>query len=1171
MSVVTGFHSEKARALRGSVLGMLCILVFSLACAVPAGASASCSGCSPWWHVTSGARPTYLPPAVSETQPGMGQIVVTAANLGDAPVHGETSPVTITDTLPEALVVVAGAGHVVARAGGQAAFGAAKCAVVKNVPSCVFEHELSPYAQIEMIVDVKVEEGAHSGEQNEVSVSGGGAPAVSMSRGVTIAKAGQATPFGVEGYELTDVEAGGGPDTLAGSHPFETTFTLALNQAFGGVGSTGKAEALPAAMAKDLSFKLPPGLVGNPTPFPECSLAQFSHKPRATCSSSTVLGVATIVFDEPGVLGLERVSVPVFNLEPEKGEPARFGFLVTEFTPVFVDTGVRSGEDYGIVGKVENITQTAALISSEVTFWGVPGDSRHDASRGYDCLAGEPLIEPCQPLEAKEPPPFFEMPSSCSGPMLTSVAGDSWTQPLPPGSLPTLASATLPALSGCNRLPFHPSIAVTPDNSESSTASGLLVDVHNPQQESLNAEGLGEADVRDITVALPEGVAVNPSGGDGLQACSEGLVGFQGFGELPSQPGLQTALFKGLLPGSVGARDAVDAGEIPAAEAAFEPGIDFCANASKIGTATVRTPLLAKPLEGSVYLATQNENPFGSLIAMYIVAEEEASGVLVKLAGTVHLTDTGQLVSTFENSPQAPFEDAELHFFGGERAPLATPARCGAYETAASFAPWSAEPWDEAAVTAHAKSTFAIASGPHGSPCPGASLPFSPSLTGGTININAGSFSQLTTTIGRQDGQQNMQSVKLTMPPGVSGLLSGVKLCGEAASQRRRVRAGIADRRNHGQSAGVGSDPVTVTGGKVYITEKYDGAPFGLSIVNPVKAGPFDLEHDTSKSPQYTPACDCIVVRAKVEVAPLTAALTVTTDASGPHAIPHMIDGVPVQIKKVNVLINRPGFTFNPTDCAPLAITGSIASDEGASSPVSVPFQVANCANLAFKPSFKVSTSGKTSRQIGVSLHVNLAYPKAPFGSQANIAKVKVDLPKQLPSNLPALQQACPHATFAANPAACSPNSRIGEAKATTPLLPVPLAGPVYFVSHGGAQFPELVIVLSGYGVTVQLHAETFIKNGITSSTFNTIPDVPVGTFELTLHQGKYSALAAPGNKLCQTKLAMPTLFTAQNGATIKQSTPISVTGCPKHKAKKKNHRGKKATQARGKRRHRAG
>ncbi len=349
---------------------------------------------------------------------------------------------------------------------------------------------------------------------------------------------------------------------------------------------------------------------------------------------------------------------------------------------------------------------------------------------------------------------------------------------------------------------------------------------------------------------------------------------------------------------------------------------------------------------------------------------------------------------------------------------------------------------------------------------------------------------------------------------------------------------------------------MSVTGGKVYITGPYRGAPFGLSIVNPVKAGPFDLEHDTSKPNEYEPACDCVVVRARIEVDPQTAALTVTTDESGPYAIPRLIDGIPVQIRRVNVLIDRPGFTFNPTDCNPMAITGAIQSDEGASSPVSVPFDAANCATLGFAPKFAVSTQGKTSKAEGASLSVKLAYPKAPFGSQANIKRVKVELPKQLPSRLDTLQKACSAAQFEANPAGCPAASVIGHGKAITPLIPVPLEGPAYFVSHGGEAFPSLIIVLQGYGVTVDLAGSTFIneKTGVTSSTFKTVPDAPVGSFELTLPEGRYSALAANAN-LCKAKLTMPTEFLAQNGAEIHQSIKIAVTGCPKAKKSSKHRK----------------
>jgi hypothetical protein len=255
----------------------------------------------------------------------------------------------------------------------------------------------------------------------------------------------------------------------------------------------------------------------------------------------------------------------------------------------------------------------------------------------------------------------------------------------------------------------------------------------------------------------------------------------------------------------------------------------------------------------------------------------------------------------------------------------------------------------------------------------------------------------------------------------------------------------------------------------------------------------------------------------------------------------------------VNTVIDKPGFTFNPTNCGKMSIAANITSTEGLSANASSPFQVTNCAKLAFKPQFHVSTAGKTSRSKGASLDVKLAYPKAAFGSQTNIAKVKVDLPKQLPSRLTTLQKACPAHTFEANPAACPAASRVGTAVATTPIIPVQLTGPAYFVSYGGAKFPELVIVLSGYGVTVDLHGETFINEhtNVTSSTFRQIPDVPIGNFELKLPQGPNSALAATAN-LCTSTLKMPTAFTAQNGMVIRQSTPITTTGCPKHKAKHK-------------------
>jgi hypothetical protein len=570
------------------------------------------------------------------------------------------------------------------------------------------------------------------------------------------------------------------------------------------------------------------------------------------------------------------------------------------------------------------------------------------------------------------------------------------------------------------------------------------------------------------------------------------------------------------------------------------PAEQACLESSKIGTVEVHTPLLPNPLVGAAYLARQEANPFGSIVAMYIVVYDPVSGVRVKVAGEVKPDPvTGQLVATFDNTPELPFEDLVLHFFGGSRAPLGTPALCGGYTTTASIAPWSGNE----AVTS--SSEFKITSGPNGAPCQNP-LPFAPSLTTGSLNLQAGAFSPFTMTMSREDGNQNLQAIQLKMPPGLLGTLSSTELCPEPQADEGTCGANSLIGETT-VSVGLGGDPFTVKGGKVYITGPYDGAPYGLSIVNPAKAGPFDLESTKANHP----ACDCLVVRAKIEVNPTNAALTITSDNSGPYKIPQILEGIPLQIKHVNVTINRPDFTFNPTDCSPMSIGGSLSSTQGASSVLNVPFQVTNCATLRFKPIFSVSTSGRTSRAKGASLSVKLTYPKASFGSQANIGKVKVDLPKQLPSRLTTLQKACPAATFEANPAACQPDSRVGTATATTPVLPVHLEGPAYFVSHGGAKFPELIIALSGEGVTVYLHGETFIDPaGITSSTFRTIPDVPIGTFELKLPQGPDSALAANGN-LCASKLRMPTTFVAANGMQIKQSTPVTATGCHKKKGKK--------------------
>jgi hypothetical protein len=1014
-------------------------------------------------------------------------LILTVANMGSV---DATGPVTVAAKLPAGLTALGISGT-----GGFLGFGSQECS--STTLSCTTSERTFPYEQLQLIVPVNIKSTAKSGEAVELIVSGGNAPSDKVARTMTVADT--SPSFRVENYEMTPEEYGGATATQAGSHPFQLTTTLTLNQRMFDNPFRSQYQPVPAETTKDLEFKLPPGLIGNPTPFAQCSLSQFLKIEGFVneCADDTALGVAVVTIGVPGFFPFTTVTVPLFNLTPSVGEPARFAFEVLGL-PVYLDTSVRTGGDYGVTVSVKNVTQAAIFVGSRVTFWGVPGDPRHDNARGWSCIADDTWqpfsskVPPCAPSAERLPPPFLELPTSCTGPLHTTVEADSWQRE--GAFISSDPFVALPTLDGCNELPFGPTINVSPDGQAGSTPTGLTVGIHVPQDVSLDAEGLGEADVRNTTVALPAGVALNPAAADGLLSCSEAQI-------------------------------ALEVHAVPA-----------CPEASKVATVEIKSPLLPNALVGEAYLASQNANPFGSLVALYIVAQDPVSGTLVKVAGEVKPDPvTGQLVSTFKDTPQLPFEDLRLHFFGGSRAPLSTPALCGSYTTQASIAPWSGNS------PAEPSSELQIVSGPNGSACM-SPLPFSPSLTAGTTSIQAGGFSPFTMTMSRPDGSQNLQAIKLKMPPGLLGTLASVKLCPEA--QANAGTCGPESLIGHTTvSVGVGGNPYSVTGGEVFITEGYEGAPYGLSIVNPAKAGPFDLGK--------------VIVRAKIEVDPISAVLTVTTDTTGPYKIPTILDGIPLQIQHVNVSIDRPGFTFNPTNCSPLAITGSLTSDQGSVSNLHVPFQITNCAVLAFKPKLTAKTNSRTSRAAGASLSVKLTYPAGPY--DANISKVKVDLPKQLPSRLTTLQQACPAATFDANPAACPPASIVGHATASTPVMPVPLTGPAYFVSHGGEQFPDLIIVLQGYGATVHLIGSTFIdKAGITSSTFKTIPDVPVGTFEMTLPQGKYSALAANGNLCTTKKLTMPTSFVAQNGAVIHTTTPIVPTGCSKHKAHKATRKGKK-------------
>jgi hypothetical protein len=1023
--------------------------------------------------------------------------------------------------------------------------------------------------------------------------------------------------FGLKSFELSFVNEDGTVDTQAGSHPYELRNNMEFNSHF--IRAESNADSMylrePDGTLRDLAVDLPPGLVGDPNATPKkCTLQELLEgdisASRGACPPESLLGIFEANWD-PHVFGYDRFIEPVYNMVAPRGDAAQFGVEYAG-TEIFINSSLLAGGNYPIQATVVGAPPEAPVIRTQLTINGVltpcvrvqPGTGKYTNS---SCTAtgGEGEFE----REAARSKAFLTLPTGCNGPLRTTVSLDSYEEPghWAHAEALTRNSAGAPvSLTGCSKLIFPPTISVSPDTTNASSSSGLTVGVHVSQTAAQNPDGLAESSLRDTTVALPAGVALNPSGANGLEACSEGLAGFEighgvngsGFEEFNprSEPGVLTPTFN------------------PTALEELRPGASLCPDGSKIGTVKIKTPLLEHELEGSVYLASQGANPFGSLLAMYLMVEDPISGSTIKLTGEVQLCEAagqviegvscqgqGQIITTFKNTPDLPFENLELHFFGGERAPLATPMRCGTYTTTAVFTPWDGN----GPVTA--ESSFNIEHGPGGSACPGATLPFNPSVNAGATNIQAGAFSPLTVTVNRKDGEQNLKSLEAKLPPGLSGVLTGVELCPEPQADEglcgENSKVGEAT-----IGVGIGNDPFTVTGGKFYLTGPYNGhgsctvgetgcAPFGLTFEVPAKAGPFDLANTKNNHPP----CDCVLVRGKIELNPQTAAITITSNPPGsPDSIPTSIEGIPLEIQHVNATTTRGNFQFNPTNCSKMSLTGTVQLNEGGTSTITTPFQVTNCAALKFEPKFSVSTSAKTSRTDGASLSAKLTYPNVPQGTEADIAKVKVELPGQLPSRLTTLQKACTAAQFESNPAACPAASKIGYAVVHTPLIPVPLQGPAIFVSHGGEAFPSLTLVLQGYGITIDLIGTTDIKNGVTSTTFKTVPDQPFSSFELTLPEGPYSALTTAGNLCSLTKtvtvkkkvtvrvhgrkktitrgvkqtepatLAMPTEFVAQNGAEIHQDTPIAVTGCPKTapatKTKAKSKKTKTRSRKHGKR-----
>ncbi len=950
--------------------------------------------------------------------------------------------------------------------------GTPSCETVGTKMVCSVPWTFVHGAQLQIPLWLKVSAGASGVLSTALEVSGGGAPgSVSATQQASV---GQREPFAFSETAADVLNTDESQDMQAASDP--TEFTTALHfKSFADIQPLiGLPEFAPNEHPKDVTVDLPAGFVGNPTATPVCTalqLAETLNESTPACPTDSQVGVVHLSLG----FGDGSIFVGLYNMVAPPGMATELGFRFLS-TVIVVDASVRP-VDHGIRIVSRDTATTVPVRAVDVTVWGVPSDKSHDTLRGR-CLEASGATGELCPAVTPERKAFLRLPTSCPG---TPLSFEATSNSYEHTGVFIKEMFTSSAMDNCGVVPFGPGISVDPTGTAANSPTGVSVDLS--LQQNSNPDGLAEGDLKKAVVTLPEGMALNPSSADGLQACSDAELN-------------------------------VDS-NTPAT----------CPDGSKLGTVELHTPLLEEPILGSIFVRTQNSMApaSGEMFRIAIELRDDRHGIDIKLPGQVAVDPaTGRLTSTFDGAPQLPFSDIVLHFKAGARAPLTTPVSCAPQTTQADLYSWA-----QPTVAVHREMTFNLTSGPEGTPCV-SQQGFDPGFDAGVSSVQAGGFTPFLATFSRKDADQSLQRVSVKMPEGLLGSLVGLPLCSEAqanagtCSQASEIGAVTA-------GAGSGPTPFYVTGGKVFMTGPYEGAPFGLSVVVPAKAGPFDL--------------GTVVVRAKVEVDVHTAQLTVTTDA-----LPQIVGGVPVNLRLVNVTVNRPNFTYNPTSCDPSTVSGTLTGGQGTTASLSNHFQVTNCGALGFKPKFTVSASGKTSRANGASLDAKLSYPKN-LG-QANIAKVKVSLPKQLPSRLTTLQKACTAQTFEANPAACPGPSRIGVATATTPVLPVPLTGPVYFVSHGGEAFPDLVVVLQGYGVTVDLVGTTFIsKAGITSTTFKTVPDVPVGTFELKLPQGKYSALAANGN-LCASKLKMPTAFIAQDGAEIHQSTPIAITGCAKHKLK---------------------
>lgn len=842
----------------------------------------------------------------------------------------------------------------------------------------------------------------------------------------------------------------------AGGHP-DLTVSFVLNTTTDSFGFT-----VPDGDIRDVEVDLPPGLVGNPVGVPRCPADKLQ---AFACPPSTQVGVSTTT---TLMFGSEIPQVnPVFNLKPDPGQTAKFGFMVGNVAPVILKVKVRP-DDYGLTTSITNISAANAVKGSSLTLWGVPADPSHDGERFKPNPVAHSYDPGPTPTDAPRAP-FIINPTKCGVALQASIRADSWQYP---GQFDT-ATATMPAISGCQKLSFKPSIAVQPSSTAAGVPAGYTIDLEVPQND--DPDGLATANLKDAIVTLPPGVALSPSAADGLQGCTDAE-----FGLGSDQP----------------------------------PG---CPDASKIGHATLTTPLLPDQLEGAIYVGTQQP---GDPYRIFIVISGD--GVVVKLRGSIHADPTtGQLTAKFLDNPQQPFSDLKLEFKGGPRAVLANPTRCGVATSTAQLTPYGGgNPMD-------LTDSFGVSFDGEGAPCPNPA-PFAADFLAGTTNPLAGRSSTFVLRLARNDSEQEFRRLTVDLPPGLSGKVAGVPLC--PADQ---AAAGTCDQSSQigttQVAAGPGSHPLFL-GGKVFLTGPYNGAPFGLSIVVPAIAGPYDL--------------GTVVVRAAVYVDPVTAQLHVVSDE-----LPTILQGIPLRLRDIRIVLDRPGFMVNPTNCLEQRVHATVDSVGGAVATQSSRFEVDGCHALKFSPKLSVRARGSGRRGSHPSLSVTLTQGSG----QANLKSVLVKLPRTLGPDLNGIQNLCKLDDFRANK--CEAKTIAGSASAVTPLLSEPLKGTVYLVQVSGDSLPEIGVKLRGQ-LTIDLLGKVSFatKAQNVTTTFGSIPDVPVSKFALTLNGGKSKGILTALSDLCAKRQTASVRLASQAGHAKGGHSTISVDGCRKRKRSHARH-----------------